>query len=281
MALTARDYAQRAQQLCALPDVYLRLREILDDENASLTEIADVIILDPALSSTLLKLANSAFFNFPRKIDSISKALMILGLKEVGTLINVYGTTQAFSNLDANVIDLDRFWEISVDCALLCKFLAKKKKITGSEGLFLSGLLHNLGLLAMIQSEDKKVIYCEQYDSEEPPWQKQLDVFGFTFADVTAELLSLWQLPEHIIKPIREYHSAYSQELSAASSLLYITSRLALINSHPGMYSKKTFLGPHLVKELDISMDDINEAIDFCNAEGLAIMSTLKLKNNG
>lgn len=278
MASTALDYAKKAEQLCALPDVYLRLKEILEDEKASLEEIADVIILDPALSTTLLKLANSAFFNFSREVDSISRALMILGIKEVNNLINTYGVTQAFVNIDDTVIDMDRFWEVSVDCALLCKYLAKKKKIERSEGLFLSGLLHNIGTLAMIQSEDKKIAYCEQYDSEETPWQRQQDVFGFTFAEVSAELLNLWQLPESIIKPIKEYHQAYANELSPMSSLLYITSRLALINSHPGMYSKKTFLGKHLMDDLGITMDDINEAIDFCNAEGLAIMSALKLK---
>ncbi|GHE84792.1 HDOD domain-containing protein [Thalassotalea profundi] len=278
MALTALDYAKKAEQLCALPDVYLRLKEILDDEKTSLDEIADIIILDPALSSTLLKLANSAFFNFPREIDSISRALMVLGIKEVNNLINTYGVTQAFANVNEHIIDMDRFWEVSVDCALLCKYLAKKKNIPEADGLFLSGLLHNVGTLAMMQSEDKKLQYCEQYDSDETPWQRQQDVFGFTFAEVSAELLCLWQLPEKIIKPIREYHQAYSQELSPTSSLLYITSRLALINSHPGMYSKKTFLGKHLMDDLDITMDEINEAIDFCNGEGLAIMSALKLK---
>ncbi|GAA5140895.1 HDOD domain-containing protein [Thalassotalea piscium] len=279
MTLTALDYAKKAEQLCALPDVYLRLKEILDDEHASLDDIANVIMLDPALTTSLLKLANSAFFNFPREIDSISRALMVLGIKEVNNLINAYGTTKAFAKVNANIIDMDRFWEVSVDCALMCKYFAIKHNVEGCDGIFLSGLLHNVGTLAMIQSEDKKVVYCENYDSEETPWQRQEDVFGFTFADVSAELLRLWQLPDHIIKPIKEYHQAYAQELSPASSLLYITSRLALINSHPGMYSKKNFLGKHLMYDLGITMDDINEAIDFCNAEGLAILSALKLKN--
>ncbi|WP_448566632.1 HDOD domain-containing protein [Thalassotalea ganghwensis] len=278
MTMTALDFAREAEQLCALPDVYLRLKEMIEDENASLEDIGQIITLDPALSSTLLKLANSAFFNFPREVDSIPRALMILGLKEVSSLINTYGATQAFSETDRNIIDLDRFWEISVDCALMTKFLAQKKKLPNSEGLFLSGLLHNIGELAVMPTQQKKVQYCEQYDSEETPWQRQQDVFGFTFSEVSAHLLRLWQLPESIIEPIEQYRNAYTEDLAPTSSLLYITTRLALINSHPGMYSKKTFLGQHLLVELGITMDEINEAIDFCNAEGLAIMSALKLK---
>jgi HD-like signal output (HDOD) protein len=202
---------------------------------------------------------------------------MILGIKEVHNLINTYGVTAAFSELDPKIMDMDKFWEISVDCALLTKFLAKRKNINNSEGLFLSGLFHNIGELAIVHNAPKKVQYCEAYSKEETPWQRQQDVFGFTFAQCSAELLALWHLPEAIISPIRDYNSAYSGELSPESTLLYITSRLAIINSHPGMYSKANFLGQHLMEDLSITMKDIDDALAFCNAEGMAIMSALKV----
>lgn len=278
MNTTALEFAKKAKELSVLPDVYFQLKELLDNENSTLDEISKLVVLDPALSSALLKIANSAFYNFPREIDSIDRAMMILGLKEVTNLVNLYGVTKAFDNIDTSIINLDRFWEISVDCALICKFIAKKKSFKNIESLFLSGLFHNLGELAVMQSAPKQVQYCEAYNSDETPWQRQEDVFGFTYADCTAELLTLWQLPESIIKPIREYHRAYSEELEADSSILYIASRVAILNSHPGMYSKKSFLGQHIMKDYDISMNDINEAIDFCNLEGLNILSALSLK---
>ncbi|WP_448546702.1 HDOD domain-containing protein [Thalassotalea fusca] len=277
MADTAQYYAQQAQELCVLPDVYTRLKQMLDDEETTLAEISDVIALDPALASKLLKIANSALFGFPKQIDSITRALAVLGLAEVTNLINAYGVTAAFSGLNPEVLDMDRFWEISIDCALLTKFLAKKIKLKNSEGLFLSGLMHNIGELAIVHSAPKKVQYCEQFSKEDTPWERQLDVFGFTFSDCSAELLDLWQLPESIIEPIKNYRHAYAQELPPTSSLLFITTRLALINSHPGMYSKKSFLGQHLMEDLGISSDDIEQALTFCNAEGMSIMSALKV----
>ena len=69
MSVTALEYAQKAEVLCVLPDVYLRLKEIMDDEESTLIDIANVLALDPSLSSKLLKLANSALFNFPQEID--------------------------------------------------------------------------------------------------------------------------------------------------------------------------------------------------------------------
>lgn len=277
MRVTAVQYAQKSQELCVLPDVYIRLKEILESDNATLDSIAEIIALDPALASCLLKIANSALFNFPKEVDSIPRALMILGIKEVHTLINTYGVTAAFSGLNPQIMDMDKFWEISVDCALLTKFLAERKNIKNSEGLFLSGLFHNIGELAIVHNAPKKVQYCEAYSSDETPWQRQLDVFGFTFAQCSAELLTLWHLPETIITPIRKYHNAYNEELSPESTLLYITSRLAIINSHPGMYSKVNLIGRHLMEDLNITMNDIDDALAFCNAEGMAIMSALKV----
>jgi len=282
MSLSALEYAEKAEKLCVLPDVYLRLKEVMDDQQSTLADIADIVCLDPALSSTLLKIANSALFNFPREIDSISRAIMVLGIEEVHILVNTYGITTTFSQTKQTGIDIDRFWEVSVDCALICKFLSQKLGLN-NEGIFLSGLLHNIGELAVAQiagekGESKKVTYCQAYDKEETPWQRQQDVFGFTYADCGAALLKLWQLPESLITPIEEYHRAYGHETNQVAKLLYIASRLALLNSHPGMYSKQTFLGQHLMEDLGLTFEDIDEAINFCNLEGLSILTALKLK---
>ncbi|MBA6390546.1 HDOD domain-containing protein [Colwellia sp. BRX10-3] len=278
MLTTALEYAEKAEKLCVLPDVYLRLKEMMDDEQSTLVDIANIIALDPALSSKLLNVANSALFNFPREIDSISRAISILGTDEVHNLINTYGATTAFSAIDTSIIDMDRFWEISVDCALLCKFLAQKKGIKNAKGLFVSGLLHNIGELVVMQSDPKKAQYCQGYDKNETPWQRQKDVFGFTYADCSAQLLNLWQLPQSIISPIEQYHQAYNEDKDEAVSLLYICTRLALLNSHPGMYSKKSFVGQHVMEDLGITLADLDEAVNFCNIEGMAIISALKLK---
>lgn len=277
MRITATQYAQNAQELCVLPDVYIRLKEMLESKQASLDDIGEIIVLDPTLASCLLKIANSPLFGFPKEIDSIPRALMILGIDEVNNLINTYGLTAAFSGLNPNIMNMDKYWEISVDCALLIKFLAAKINLKHSESLFLSGLFHNIGELAIVHNAPKKVQYCEAYTKDETPWQRQEDVFGFTFADCSAELLTLWNLPESIIMPIREYNNAYREELSPESSLLYICSRLAIVNSHPGMYSKINFIGKHLIEDLKISSNDIDDALDYCNVEGMAIMSALKV----
>ncbi|WP_077338154.1 HDOD domain-containing protein [Pseudocolwellia agarivorans] len=281
MVLTPQEYARQVEDLFVLPDIYLKLKEIMDDKKSSLSDIAEVVVLDPSLSSTLLKLANSALFSFPREIDSIARAIMVLGIKEVHNLVNLYGVTNACSNVETTIVDMDRFWEVSVDCALLCKFFAQKLKLKDVDGLFLSGLMHNIGELVVVQSSPKQVEFCQKYNKEETPWQLQMDVFGFTYSECSVELLNLWQLPESLIEPIRHYHNIKTEsDVTSAAKLLNICSRLALINSHPGMYSKQNFVMPSLLEEFELSITDIDEALNFCNVEGLTIMSALALKNS-
>lgn len=279
MIFSAQEYAQNAQSLCVLPDVYLRLKEIMDDESSSLQDIADIIQLEPALSSTLLKLANSAMFNFPREVDSIARALTLLGMNETRNLVDTYGATCAFSVLDNSVIDIDKFWEISVDCALICKYLAKTMNIKG-EGLFVSGLLYNIGELVVMYSNVEQVLQCQDFDKKETPWHKQLKTFGFTYDKCTVELLNLWQLPESLINPISQLeHALDDKNDNISAKLLYVASRLAILNYHPGLYDKNAFIPRSLLLALGLDWDDLNNAINYCNAEGLVILSALKLKH--
>lgn len=277
MTKSPLEYAQSAQELCVLPDIYSKLTDMLSKDDCSLDALAEVIELEPAIASTLLKMANSAMFQFPREIDSIPRALLLIGLKEVSNLVNAYGVTAAFSEIDPSVADMDKFWEISVDCALICEFLAKEKNVPDTNAIFLSGLFHNLGALAMVHNAPKEIKYCEEYTSDDTPWQRQKETFGFTYADCSAALLKLWQIPYTIIEPIREFNHAPTESVSPAAQLLFVASRLAIINSHPGMYSKKSFIDAQVLDSLDITADDIDSALEHCNVKALELLAAFPI----
>ena len=278
MSKSPVEYAKQAQELCVLSDVYIKLNQMLMSDDCSMAKLADAIAYEPAIAASLLKMANSAMFCMPRQIDSLPKALVLLGLNQVQRLVSAYGVTAAFSDINPDVADMDKFWEISVDCALICQHLAKVKRLPDSEGIFLSGLFHNLGMLVMIHSEPEKVKYCESYDRSETPWQRQLDVFGFTFGDCSAELLKLWNLPSLIITPISEFNQQELQTLSANSQLLYVASRLAVINAQPGLYAKEELIHQDLLDSLPVSMDELNQALDFCNEQAMELLATFPIQ---
>ena len=138
--MNAYEYAEQASEIFVLSDSFIRIKELIDDESSSIDDIADVILLDPALAATILKLSNSSFFNYPGKIDTISKAVLIIGITEVYNLVIAYFTTNAFKRLNADPEYLDDFWERSVDCALTVKFLGTKLRVPNAERLFILGL---------------------------------------------------------------------------------------------------------------------------------------------
>ncbi|WP_394147284.1 HDOD domain-containing protein [Shewanella atlantica] len=278
MSKSPLDYARQAQELCVLSDVYIKLNRMLSSDGCSMEELGDAIAYEPAIAASILKIANSAMFSMRREIDSLSKALVLLGIKQVKKLVDAYGVTAAFSAIDPKVVDMDKFWEISVDCALICQYFAKNMQIKDTDNIFLSGLFHNLGMLAVVTSDPDKVKYCEGYDRDETPWYRQCEMFGFTFADCTTELLKLWNLPETIIQPIAEFNHVETEPLPENSKLLYIASRLAVINAEPGIYTKEALINADILDDMGISLDELNESLQYCNLQAMELLATFPIQ---
>ncbi|MFT6920058.1 MAG: HD-like signal output (HDOD) protein [Cognaticolwellia sp.] len=158
---------------------------MIDDEQSTIDDISDVILLDPALVATILKLANSSFFNYPGKIDTLSKALLVLGITEVYNLVIAFFTNRTFKRVN---VEHD-FWCKSVDCALIVKYIGSKLNIPNAERLFIIGLLHNLGELVVQQISPEKILAANNFSSPQLPWEKQHHELGFTYGECSAELL--------------------------------------------------------------------------------------------
>ncbi|MBZ9610881.1 HDOD domain-containing protein [Rheinheimera maricola] len=273
--MKALQYAQNVADLFALPEGYLRVKELMDSDTASLDEIADVILLDPVLTSKLLKLANSAIYNLPYQVENVSKALLVLGKTQVYNLVLSIGISSACSKVDTSAIDLERFWEQSINAALIAKFLAQCCKIKPTDRFYVAGLLHNIGELVVLQNNTEVAHSCQDYGVEERPWQLQQRLLQFSYAECGAELLHLWHLPDSIVEPVALQHNTKFDQKNKAQLIIYLAVRLALANQHPELYSTKQLIDPFVLELLDLTQPDILRAIDFCNTEGLFILSVL------
>jgi len=273
--MKALQYAQNVSDLFALPEGYLRVKELMDSDTASLDEVADVILLDPVLTSKLLKLANSAIYSLPYQVESVSKALLVLGKTQVYNLVLSIGIASACSKVDTSAIDLERFWEQSINAALIAKHLAQCCEIKPTDRFYVAGLLHNIGELAVLQNDADQAYSCQEYSAEQRPWQIQQSKLGFTYAECGAELLHLWHLPDSIVEPVALQHSTRFDQKNKAQLIIYLAVRLALANQHPEMYSTKQLVDPFVLELLNLTQPDIIRAIDFCNTEGLFILSVL------
>ncbi|WNO61069.1 HDOD domain-containing protein [Rheinheimera sp. MMS21-TC3] len=273
--MKALQYAQNVADLFALPDGYLRVKELMDSEVASLDDIAEAIALDPVLTAKLLKLANSALYNLSFQVESINKALLVLGRNQVYNLVLSIGIGSACSKLDTSVIDLERFWEQSINAALIAKYLAECVGDKPTDRFYVAGLLHNIGELVVLQNAPELALRCQAYDSVHMPWKLQLDELGFTYAECGAELLNLWQIPDTIVGPIALQNSVKFDHKNMSQLIVYLAVKLALANQHPELYQTKHLIDPFVLELLNLSQLDILKAIDFCNTEGLFLLSVL------
>ncbi len=273
--MNAEQYAEKANNIFVLSDSFLRIKELIDDEASTIDDISDVILLDPALAGTVLKLANSSFFNYPGKIDTISKAVLVLGITEVYNLVIAYFTTEAFNSIDANVDYLDKFWLKSVDCALLIKFLGTHLHVANAERLFILGLLHNLGELIVQQISPELVVKCESDSITILPWHKQQEILGFSYGECSAELLKLWQLPYSLFAPIRNQDQDELEQYNVETQLLYIAKRVMSKNVLYKQSKYTDFITKEQLSILHLDSETLTAAVDYCDLERLGMLSIL------
>ncbi|MGL1955877.1 MAG: HDOD domain-containing protein [Colwellia sp.] len=271
--MNASEYAEKVSEIFVLPDSFIRIKELIDDESSTIDDISDVILIDPALASSILKLANSSLFNYPGKIDTISKAVLVLGITEVYNLVIAYFSAHTFKHISVQESFLENFWERSVDCALLIKFLGTSLNVANAERLFILGLLHNLGELVVNQESPEKVAACLSNNVAQLPWDKQQDVLGFTYGECSAELLKQWQLPYSLIGPIRN-QDEFDQS-SIESKLLYVAKRMMSANIIFKHKNYDDLLTKQQLTELNLSKELLRSASEFCDLERLGLLSVL------
>ena len=211
--MNAHEYALQANGSFALPDACFKIKALMEDNDSTIEDFANVISVDPSMTSRLLQIANSAIYSFPGEISTISRAITIIGTQAIYNMMLVDVAATAFKHFANDSIDLKRFWHMSVFCGLASKNLAITAGIRDIERLFVAGLLQNFGELIVAKISPELAKQCENYSGDSLPWPLQQQVLGFTYTEVSAELLKIWQLPEKIILPIRHYNNAQNIQI--------------------------------------------------------------------
>ncbi|WP_448548993.1 HDOD domain-containing protein [Thalassotalea fusca] len=273
--MNAHEYAIQANGSFALPDACFKVRALMDDDESTIEDFANVISIDPSMTSRLLQIANSAVYSFPGEISTISRAITIIGTQSIYNMMLVDVASSAFKHFGNQAINLKRFWRMSVFCALASKNLAIKAGIKDIERLFVAGLLQNFGEIIVAKVSPELAAECEKYDTDVLPWQRQQEMLGFTYTDVSADLLKIWRIPEKIILPIRHYNQAHDIQINKDVKVLYLASRLALVDSHPEEFSYDDTIDASLCKSLGISDDDLIQATEFAAKEAESILAIM------
>jgi len=201
MPISMEEISSKAK-LMSLPDLYVRLRTILNDPNFTMGQIAELIGNDPGMSARMLKIVNSAFFGFPARIETISRAISMLGTQQVHDLVLATSVTKTFDGISSDVMDMHTFWYNSVYCAVASRLVATACNVLDSERLFVAGLLRDIGHLLMYQHEPELSEQCMRAAEEtgRPLFRVERELFGYDYAQVGALLMRQWKLPRSLVE---------------------------------------------------------------------------------
>lgn len=218
----ARDLVRGTVRLFALPKPYRELRRLQQNGEASSDTISHALRNDPAICAQVLKIANSSLYGFQSKIDTISRAVTIIGQDAVLNLVLATASIQMFSRYKLPNFDIQEYWEHSIRSAILAQELARTCNVLQTESYFVAGLLHDLGtmVIAVKLPELSRALYMRLADDMTPRYEIEHQSLGFTHADVGAELLNLWAFPEHLIDAVRYHHNPGQAEVSPLSAAL-------------------------------------------------------------
>ncbi|MGY6277502.1 HDOD domain-containing protein [Methylomonas sp. MgM2] len=206
-ALSVTDLLRGDIQLASPPTVYLELNKVVDDPTKTVHDAALVIESDAALAARLLKIVNSAFYGFSSKVDSIARAVTMIGHRELQNLVLATIIIERFSDLPGQSFSIHDFWAKNLRCALIAKELDVQLGKKYSDAAFLCGLLHNIGQLVLyrripVLAREVDLLMQSQISEGVGEADIEQQVIGFDHFQVGAELCKLWKLPEVVIESI-------------------------------------------------------------------------------
>jgi len=198
--------------LPTLPTVITQLIGLIDNPRTSAHDVSELISTDQALTAKILKLANSAFYGFPREIATVNHAVVVLGFETVKTLGLSVSVLERFAagNSDNSQFDRQKFWDHSLACGVAARILAAKLRYQHEKGkAFAAGILHDIGKLILSQYFPNEFSEVLELTHSEGMYigQAEEQVLGLTHAQVGAWLVEKWNLPQELVDTVSYHHT--------------------------------------------------------------------------
>jgi len=215
-----------------LPTVYSAILSKIQDNKTTAKDISDLLILDQASTFKLLSLVNSSIFSFKKKITTISEAVTFLGFNEVRDTILTLAVMNMMklyrTNKNFNIIEL---WKHSIFVGIFSKIVAKNLNLANYEELFIAGILHDIGKLALYNSYQNTYVDLIKFSNENNSSLiiEEKKKFSLNHSEVGALLAKKWNLSKVITDTIEYHHSKNIEqhENSSAIACIYLANQSA------------------------------------------------------
>ena len=219
-----RSRVENISALPTIPGVLRRLSVIIENPQVSLNEITAFVSQDPALTSKILKMVNSAIYGFPGRISSVSHAIMLLGLNVVkGLLLGV-------SVFEVMQKAMGGLREHSLACAVAARVMAQKKGLKEPEEVSVAALLHDIGkvILALEFPKEYEAALSEAEEKGVTIYEAEKTVFSESHAMIGYWLAEKWRFPRNLTEIIEHHHNpGLAQSALVEAAIVHVADILA------------------------------------------------------
>jgi HD-like signal output (HDOD) protein len=231
---TPEELINQTTELVSLPDIYVRIKAVIYDPDSTMTDVANVLSYDPAICAIMLKVANSAFFGVPSKVETIKAAVRLLGTQQVHDLVLAATITKSFPYIPDNLISMEHFWVNSVRCGLLAKLLAEQCNSADNDRFFVGSLLHDMGHLIMYQTvpEESQEALITTRQNNGLLYMVERDILGCDYGQVGAQLMQSWNFPDNWVQAVRyQNEPSDAKDYPFEASIMHLAVRLKEMDS--------------------------------------------------
>ena len=259
------------------PSIAIRILDTVRKDDFSFRDLARIIESDPALVAKILKVANSPYYNFARKVTSIETAISILGTHAVKNIALSFVICADMKGNENTGFDFDLYWRRAITAAVAADRTAILLNLRCPD-IFVTALLQDIGIIVFNASlpERYQLTMKENLSSQDPLHAIERHCFGFDHQELGAELLNSWQLPEEICIPILYHHridqipDLYRDQID----ILKISGYLSAIYHGDRSVTKVKMVRSKMKEAFGIQGEAVDKLIDDVASKSLEILSS-------
>lgn len=227
--VSAKAIARRENQLASFPDIYFQIMDVLNNPRSPLTLAADAVSKDTSLTAKLLRVVNSPFYGFASRVDSIHRAVTLVGANELSMLALGVSVVQYFQDIAPGLVDMKRFWKHSIAAGVFGRILASHKRGLSEERFFLGGLIHDIGRLVILKNYPQITAKAYALSCAKPCllYEAEREVMGFDHAEVAGRLLEAWQFPSGLEQMVRLHHAPETAAPPIDAAIIHLADIMA------------------------------------------------------
>ncbi|MEN8179398.1 MAG: HDOD domain-containing protein [Pseudomonadota bacterium] len=277
--MNPKKLVDEIESLVSMPDVCVKVNRLVDSPSYSARSVGEIVSRDTDLSARLLRLVNSSFLGLRAPVDTISRAIAVVGTNELRNLVMATTAARIFTGIPSDLVDMYDYWSHAVMTGVISRELAVLRNVLHSERLFVMGMLHDIGRLVIYRTlaeQSRDILLISGGDDWLLPGT-EMDILGFTHMDVGAELLRKWNLPDGLIAVAGGHHDPMKVgDFRFEASLVHFA--IALANGEMNGESLETTvtgIAPSVWEMTDLSLADLESTMEGISAKVVEVMELI------